>query len=256
MPVEHLADQPADPAESDHQDLPFPGLRRASGLGDARDGAAGDSQPQGSKGRDAHHGKGRRDQKALPQRIGNQSLAHGRGEDDEGKFPAGRQEQGGFHGWPPFQAKPPGKPEDQGCVQAHEAKGHPSDLEGLLEDQADIQADPDGQKEEPEEEALEGLNDLLDLMAKLGLGQEQAGNEGTERHGESGESRQQAGPQDHQEAGGHEQLLAPCLGYRPHHGAQEEAAEPDQGGDCSDSRRETEEQVGRQARAALATEER
>ena len=92
-------------------------------------------------------------------------------------------------------------------------------------------------------------------MAEFGLGQEQAGDKGAERHGEAGEGRQQAGPQDHQEAGGHEQLLAPRLGHRPHHGAQEEPAEPDQAGDHGDRRCEAEEQIGRQACAVLTAEE-
>ena len=50
-------------------------------------------------------------------------------------------------------------------------------------------AHADREEEDAEQQPLEGLDRRLDGLAELGLGQQQAGDEGAERHGKPGQRR-------------------------------------------------------------------
>ena len=51
----------------------------------------------------------------------------------------------------------------------------------------EVDVHADGEEEQAEQQALERLDGGLDGLAELGLGQQQAGDEGAERHGHAGE---------------------------------------------------------------------
>ena len=71
--------------------------------------------------------------------------------------------------------------------QADHRRQQPERLAGQL---AKIDVHADGEEEHAEQQALEGLDGGLDGLAELGLRQQQAGNEGAERHRQAGQRRQ------------------------------------------------------------------
>jgi hypothetical protein len=61
---------------------------------------------------------------------------------------------------------------------------------GASIDLARVHAHPDRHEEQAHEQALEGLDHQLDFVPELGLGQQQAGDQGAERHRQAGSGRQ------------------------------------------------------------------
>ena len=59
----------------------------------------------------------------------------------------------------------------------------------LARELAEVDAHADGEEEHAEQQALERLDGRLDGLAEFGLGQQQAGDEGAERHRQAGQRR-------------------------------------------------------------------
>src|SRR5271166_5436039 len=76
--------------------------------------------------------------------------------------------------------------------------------------------------------ALERLDRHFDLAAVFGLGQQEPGDEGTERHREAARRGGQAVAQHHQETGGHEEFGALRLGHEMKERPQRNTPEDDQ----------------------------
>ena len=85
----------------------------------------------------------------------------------------------------------------------------------------------DGEEEHAEQQALERLDGGLDGLAILGLRQQQAGNERSERHGQPGQARGDAGADDHEQDGGDEQLAGARRRHQAKQGTQQQAADDD-----------------------------
>ena len=70
----------------------------------------------------------------------------------------------------------------------------------------DVEAHADGEEEHAEQEPLERVDRRLDGAVILGLGQQQAGNEGAERHRQAGGGGDEPAADGDEQRGGDEQL--------------------------------------------------
>ncbi len=93
---------------------------------------------------------------------------------------------------------------------------------------------PTDTKNNPSSSPLEGLNLRLDLLAIFGFSQQQARDEGAQRHREAGDRCHQACTDYHRQAGRDKHLVAFGFDHRPHHGAQYQSPyyDQDQQTDC------------------------
>jgi hypothetical protein len=143
-------------------------------------------------------------------------------DDDEGEFAGLPQQQ------PGLQRGMAGQTE--GAAQRGDDRGLEQDQPGdrreqphrHLRHQAPIDAHAHRHEEQPQHQPLEGFEIDLDLVAELGLGQQQPGQKGAQRHRQPGRRGQHRGPQHHQQDGGHEHLAAARLGHDMQRRAQHE----------------------------------
>ena len=110
------------------------------------------------------------------------------------------------------QAEGPAETVDQQGLAQHQRENGQRHRRGILPDQSEIDLQPDGHEEEPEQQAAEGPDVGLDLMPVLGARQQQPGQEGAQRHGDAGQHHEIAGAQQNEQGGGDEQLRAAGLG--------------------------------------------
>ncbi len=175
----------------------------------------------------------------------------------QAELPTGPERETGADCGARIASEQTGQPHDQGRLE-HYQRGqqqqHPRPLAPHL---AQIQLHPDGDEEQPEQNVLERPDVLLHLVAVLGLGDQHAGEERTERKrqvqlpGEPGE------PQREQQQVEHEQLgrLAPRHHVKPgtHHVLAEEQdqgehhrglgqRQPEAGGELSSAGRQCRDQ--------------
>jgi hypothetical protein len=75
------------------------------------------------------------------------------------------------------------------------------DLERAGADEAEIGGHADREEEEAEQQALEGLDVRLELVAVVGIGEEHAGGEGAERGREAGGLGDGGGAEDDEKGG-------------------------------------------------------
>ena len=68
------------------------------------------------------------------------------------------------------------------ALEGDQAEGNAEDDDGLGKDAVNVEAKPDEQEEEAEQQTLERLDDRLDGAAVFGFGEHQACNEGAEGH--------------------------------------------------------------------------
>ena len=71
---------------------------------------------------------------------------------------------------------------------------------------AKVDVHADGEEEQAEQQALERIDGGLDRLAEFGLGQQQPGDEGAERHRQAGHGGGHAGADDHEQRRGDEQV--------------------------------------------------
>lgn len=185
------------------------------------------------RGQGHRQGDGKHQQ--VVQVVLEQALVAGHLEHDEGELAAGRQDHAQAQRRGLVEAA--GNASDevqhrrlQGDQQHGQAEHHPR----RLEQQADIRAHPHADEEQAEQQALERLDLRLQFVAVLRVGQQQAGEEGTEGHGHAGQLHQQRGTHHHQQRGGGGHVLQLGLGDDAKHRAQQVAATDHHRGDAAD----------------------
>ena len=87
------------------------------------------------------------------------------------------------------------KPDDRGGEQQRFAQQF-----------AHVDVHADGEEENAEQQSLERLDSRFDRLAVFGLGEQQPGNEGAERHGQAGLIGDDAGRDDDEQGRGDEQI--------------------------------------------------
>ena len=113
--------------------------------------------------------------------------------------------------------------------QADDAAGEPKRIAQQL---AHVDIHADGEEEDAEQQSLERLDGRLDRLAVFGLGEQQAGDEGAERHGQAGLIGNDAGGDDDEQNDGDEQLGGTRVRHQPEQRPQQHAAEDDDDGNA------------------------
>ena len=160
------------------------------------------------------HGDGGDDQHVLAHRLGNDVRAHRRGDTDKGEFTARRQQQAGAQrGGQRQRERLHQRRQDEEFEhdQANDADRH---IDPGLRQHAEIDLHADGNEEQAQEQPLERLDIRLDLVAELGLRQQQPRKERAQRHGQPGKPGEPRRAQHRQQRQRHEQFRA--LGPRHH----------------------------------------
>jgi hypothetical protein len=199
----------------------------------------GDGDGGGQQGR-----QGRADH-AGPDREGQQHegelAALGQGGGDGGRAPGRGAEQ-------------PGQAEQDQELQRHQAQHQADQHQGLAGHQLQVDAGPDGDEEQAQQQAPERLDVGLQLAAELALGQHHPGQEGAEG-GRQADGLHDAGHPDHdQQGGGGEDLAQAGLGDEAEDRPHQIAAAADHGAHGGEHRQALGpgRQVGDQAGAAVA----
>ena len=124
----------------------------------------------------------------------------------------------------------PGKANQQHGLdddQAGDAAGEPKRIAQQL---AHVDIHADGEEENAEQQALERLDGGLDRLAVFGLGEQQAGDESAERHGQARLIGNHAGGDDDEQNDGDEQLGGARVRHQAKQRPQQYAAENDDDG--------------------------
>ena len=211
MDGEHLADQGADAAIADDDDAMAVVVgRRGKRFRVERPGGPPPRQRRAetAEQRDRHHRQRHRDQRDAPI-VAADYAAGDRGADHhEGEFAARPDQQRRLGGDPVRRAEEPRQHEhdrrldDDQPGRIAERRARPRD------EDREIEFGADRDEEQAEQQALERLDRHLDLAAELGLGEQQPGDEGAERHRQAAGGGSQRRAQHHQQAGGHEEFRA------------------------------------------------
>lgn len=115
-------------------------------------------------------------------------------------------------------------------LDGDEADDGGRDLQGMGPDEAEIGGHADREEEEAEQQALEGLDVRLELVAVVGIGEQHAGGEGAERGREAGGLGDGGGAEDDEEGGRGKKLWRARAADGGEGGLEEEApAEQDDG---------------------------
>ena len=208
--VEQVADQLADAAMAHDDDTLGMVVRRQHGRGRPRwrfrikplvDAPGGQGDERQCAHGQRHHGEDACRDAAVDQpELGRQPDA------DEGELAAGGQQQAGFHAGRPRYAEQPAERRQQqrlGHDHGEEPAGH---QQRLAPDEPQVDMHADGEEEDSQQQAAEGINHRLDRAAVFGLGEEKAGNEGAQRHRQSGGGGDHARADGDQQRGGHEEF--------------------------------------------------
>ena len=212
-------------------------------------------QPIGEHGhqRDGEDADGRGDQNRLGEGRRRNTLDQTGPEDDKGELACGSQNQRRLDGGAVVQAPQPGHAEDQPGLQQGQQGGKAEDPDGIGGDSVEIETDPDPDKKHTQQQPLERLDRNLDLPAELGLGQQEAGDQGSQAHRQAGGLGRHPRADDHQQAGGDEHLLPLPLGLgsrdRSEHRSQDQPAQHDQQRQADGGRDQCEQ--GRQQRRRI-----
>ena len=98
------------------------------------------------------------------------------------------------------------KTDDQQRLDDDQADDAAGEQQRLAQQLAHVDVHADGEEENAEQQALERLDGRFDRLAVFGLGEQQAGDEGAERHRQAGLIGDDAGGDDDEQDGGDEQL--------------------------------------------------
>ena len=235
MPGQHLADELADPPIAGNDDAPGfvrwrldleDGIERLA----LREAAAEFPAEAGEK-RNCDHREGGDDEQVLADAGGHEAARHGATDDHQGEL-AGRSQQ-----QPAFGRFARGEPEGL-CEERHDHRlggdhrGRGGEDQNRRVEQAEqIEIHPHRHEEDAEQQPLEGLDRHVDRAAIFGFRQEDAGDEGAQRHRQAADGGDQAGDDDHEQAGGHEHFRALGRGGELEEGAQDEPPDADQNGE-------------------------
>ena len=107
-------------------------------------------------------------------------------------------------------------------------------MQRLRREEAEVGVHADRDEEEPEQESLERLDVGLELVPIFAVGEQHAGDERAERHGQADHIEQQRGADDDEQGRGREGFLRSRVGHEPQGGAQQIAPEQDRAHDRGD----------------------
>ena len=110
-------------------------------------------------------------------RRSSRSSSGGRMQDDEGEFAARGEKKAVSAAAAAPRPNSRERPKMMGSVEQHEPNQQSDDPSRLCRQQRQIEADADRHEEQPKQQAPEGAHGPLDVLAVLGLGQQQAGDE-------------------------------------------------------------------------------
>ena len=143
---------------------------------------------------------------AWPRPSGTSPPRDGAADEDEGEFAAGAEEERRFERDAALDAEEPGRHEDYRALDEDQPDGQAEDGFRRRHQLGRVEVHAHGDEENPEQQPLERVDRRLDRPAILRLRQEQARDEGAERHREAARRSGQGGRHDDEETGGHEQL--------------------------------------------------
>ena len=126
------------------------------------------------------------------------------GVENEGKLATLRKQHGAVDRLGMARPEDTGDDIDAQALHRHEGENAAGDDLPVGDNEIDVQRHPDAKKEEPEQNAAEGLHVGLELVAEGGLRQHYAGEECAHRHREAAELHKQRGAEHDQKCcGGH-----------------------------------------------------
>ena len=121
--------------------------------------------------------------------FGQDARRGGGGQDDEGEFAAGSEQQADFAGLAPVQAEKAREARDKRRFDQGEQESDAERRAGMGDHLQGIEARADRDEEQAEQQALERVDRGFDGAAEFGFRQQQPGDEGAERHGQAGRTR-------------------------------------------------------------------
>ncbi len=130
----------------------------------------------------------------------------GLGEQHEGEFAALAEQQPEPQGVAAAHLQRPGNAEQHQGLDPQQGRAHGQDRPRRRRQQAQVHGHADGDEEQPQQHALERLNIGVQLLPVGGVGEQHAGHEGAQTHGEMQGFHQLGGAEDQQQGGGGHQL--------------------------------------------------
>ncbi|MDT4847082.1 hypothetical protein FQZ97_811290 [compost metagenome] len=174
------------------------------------------------------HRQGDGEHQQVMQARFEQALIAGQLEHHEGELAPGRQDDAQAHRIGALQsAAVTADQEQQRQLDQHQKQGQADDHQWFMQQQAEVGGHAHADEEQAEQQTLEGLDLGFEFVAVFGVGQQQAGDEGAERHGHPGQLHQPGGAYDHQQCGGGGDFLQAGLGDDAEHGPQQIAPADD-----------------------------
>ena len=188
-----------------------------------------DHQHGGQQHRQRHHQR-----EAVGQLTRQHVFGDHETEQDEGELAALRQQQ--CHGEPAAKVQPRDgrEPEDDHGLEHDQSREQTKDHQRLTEQGVEIDLCTDGDEEQAEQQALEGLNIALQLVAVFAVGQHNAGDEGAQRRRQANGPHQEGDANDDQQRNGGEQLADMGAGDDPEQRADGVTPAEDNGDDDPD----------------------
>jgi hypothetical protein len=167
------------------------------------------------------HRDGDHDRQQLAQRLVHFALADRGGEDNEGEFAALGEDEGHVPGRTAGQAGQPADQQQRRELDGDESERQAENQRRLIRQQSEAQVHADRREEQPEQDALEGLDLGFQLVAEFGVRQQQAGEEGAERHRQAHHFHERGRGHDDEQTCRSEYLVAAESGNEAENGAQQ-----------------------------------
>ncbi len=158
------------------------GATSASGVERARARRRSQRRADPAERRDRQHRQRHRDEKHPAVRAGDDSAGDSRGDHHEGEFAARPEQQRDFGGDAVRRAEKPRQDEQRERLDDDEGRRQLENAGRARRKDREIELGADGDEEQAEQQALEGLDRHLDLAPIFGFGEQQAGDEGAQRH--------------------------------------------------------------------------
>ena len=152
---------------------------------------AGPPRCQGDEGQRGHAERHHRED-ACRHVGGDQAPLHGKADADEGELAARRQQQPRLDAGAQRYAEQAAERHQQHRLDRHHGQEPAQHQQRLAPDEAEVDMHADREEEYAEQQAAEGIDHRLDGAAILGLRQQEAGDEGAERHRQVGVGRDHA----------------------------------------------------------------
>jgi hypothetical protein len=126
---------------------------------------------------------------------------------------------------------PPGPSSRPVSTATGQDKRNSGEPKRLAQQLAEIDVHSDREKEDAEQQTLEGRDRRFDRLAVFRLGEQEPGHEGAERHRQAGLIGNDAGGDDHEQGGGNKEIAGTRCRHQMEQGLQQHAAEHDNHGE-------------------------